>query len=62
MRALIILSLLAVYLIWGSTYLGIRIALESWPPFLMSARRFLAAGGVVYAFLRWRGGAASAFC
>ncbi len=58
MRALIILSLLAVYLIWGSTYLGIRIALESWPPFLMSALRFLAAGVVMYAFLRWRGVAA----
>ena len=40
MRTLIVLSLLAVYLIWGSTYLGIRIALESWPPVLMSALRF----------------------
>lgn len=58
MRALIILSLLAVYLIWGSTYLGIRIALESWPPFLMSALRFLVAGAAMYAFLRWRGVAA----
>ena len=58
MRALIVLSLLAVYLIWGSTYLGIRIALESWPPFLMSALRFLVAGAALYAFLRWRGVAA----
>ena len=58
MRALIVLSLLAVYLIWGSTYLGIRIALESWPPFLMSALRFLVAGAAMYAFLRWRGMAA----
>lgn len=58
MRALIVLSLLAVYLIWGSTYLGIRIALESWPPFLMSALRFLIAGAAMYAFLRWRGVAA----
>ena len=58
MRTLIVFSLLAVYLIWGSTYLGIRIALESWPPFLMSALRFLAAGVVMYAFLRWRGVAA----
>ena len=58
MRTLIVLSLLAVYLIWGSTYLGIRIALESWPPFLMSALRFLVAGVVMYAFLRWRGVAA----
>lgn len=58
MRTLIVLSLLAVYLIWGSTYLGIRIALESWPPFLMSALRFLAAGVAMYGFLRWRGVAA----
>ena len=58
LRTLIVLSLLAVYLIWGSTYLGIRIALESWPPFLMSALRFLAAGVAMYAFLRWRGVAA----
>jgi len=58
LRALIVLSLLAVYLIWGSTYLGIRIALESWPPFLMSALRFLVAGAAMYAFLRWRGMAA----
>lgn len=58
MRTLVILSLLAVYLIWGSTYLGIRIALESWPPFLMSALRFLVAGAAMYAFLRWRGVAA----
>ena len=58
LRTLVVLSLLAVYLIWGSTYLGIRIALESWPPFLMSALRFLVAGVVMYAFLRWRGVAA----
>lgn len=54
----IALSLLALYLIWGSTYLAIRIALESWPPFLMAAVRFLVAGGLLYGFLRWRGSAA----
>jgi drug/metabolite transporter (DMT)-like permease len=58
LRALIVVSLLAVYLIWGSTYLGIRIALESWPPFLMSALRFLVAGVAMYGYLRWRGVAA----
>ncbi|WP_440222228.1 drug/metabolite exporter YedA [Dokdonella sp. MW10] len=57
-RLLVPLSLLALYLIWGSTYLAIRIALESWPPFLMAALRFLVAGAVLYAFLRWRGMAA----
>ena len=49
-------ALLAVYLIWGSTYLGIRFALEGgWPPLLMAGARFLAAGSLFYAFLRWRG-------
>ena len=52
-------ALLAVYLIWGSTYLGIRFALEGgWPPLLMAGTRFLVAGAAFYAFLRWRGVAA----
>lgn len=40
----IIMALLAVYLIWGSTYLGMFIALESFPPFILSAIRFWIAG------------------
>ncbi len=52
---LIPLALLSLYLVWGSTYLAIRIALESWPPFLMAAIRFAIAGGLMYAWLRWRG-------
>ena len=52
------LALAAVYLIWGSTYLGIRIGLEGYPPFLMGGLRFLVAGSLFYAFLRWRGHAA----
>jgi drug/metabolite transporter (DMT)-like permease len=55
---LIALALLAVYLIWGSTYLGIRVALEGFPPFLMAGMRFIIAGGVLYAGLRARGAAA----
>ena len=51
----IVLALLAVYLIWGSTYLGIRIALESFPPFLLAGTRFLLAGSVLYLGLRARG-------
>ncbi len=51
----VILALLAVYIIWGSTYLGIRIAIESFPPFLMAAIRFLVAGSGLYIFLRARG-------
>ena len=53
------LALAAVYVIWGSTYLGIRFALEGgFPPFLLGGIRFLIAGGLMYAFLRWRGVAA----
>ena len=51
----VFLALASVYLIWGSTYLGIRIALEGYPPFLMGGLRFVAAGGLLYGFLRWRG-------
>ena len=50
------LALAAVYLIWGSTYLGIRFALEGgFPPFLLGGIRFSIAGALMYAFLRWRG-------
>ncbi len=45
----------AVYLIWGSTYLGIRLAIETIPPFLMAGARFVVAGGVLYAIMRRRG-------
>ncbi|HWO43268.1 MAG TPA: EamA family transporter, partial [Candidatus Eisenbacteria bacterium] len=38
-------ALAAVYLIWGSTYLAIRYAVETTPPFLMAACRFLVSGG-----------------
>jgi drug/metabolite transporter (DMT)-like permease len=54
-RWLIPLALLAVYAIWGSTYLGIRIALTGFPPFLLAATRFAAAGITMYAWLRLRG-------
>ncbi|MCQ4166534.1 drug/metabolite exporter YedA [Tahibacter harae] len=56
-RLLVPLALIALYLVWGSTYLAIRIGLESYPPFSMAALRFLAAGAGLYAFLRWRGAA-----
>jgi drug/metabolite transporter (DMT)-like permease len=52
---LVVLSLLAVYVVWGSTYLAIRVALEGFPPFLMASVRFLLAGGVLYLVLRLRG-------
>ncbi len=48
-------SLLAVYLLWGSTYLAIRVALETIPPFTIGALRFLVAVGGLYLVLRLRG-------
>ncbi|WP_256646128.1 drug/metabolite exporter YedA [Thermomonas paludicola] len=57
--ASVALALAALYLIWGSTYLAIRFALEGgFPPFLLGGIRFLVAGGLLYAVLRWRGVAA----
>src|SRR5258708_27169773 len=51
----IALAMLSLYFIWGSTYLGIRIAIESIPPLLMIGVRFLVAGGILYLVLRVRG-------
>lgn len=52
----IALALMAVYLVWGSTYLAIRFALEGgYPPLLMAGMRFIVAGGLMYAALRLRG-------
>jgi drug/metabolite transporter (DMT)-like permease len=48
-------ALVAVYVIWGSTYLVMRIALETIPPFLMGGSRFLIAGALLFAFLWLRG-------
>ena len=45
----------AVYLIWGSTYLAIRFTVESAPPFLSAAARFLLSGGLLYAWSRFAG-------
>lgn len=49
------LALASVYVLWGSTYLGIRFALHSYPPFLLGAARMFLAGVIMYAVLRWRG-------
>src|SRR5213083_1908758 len=45
------LAWIAVCLIWGTTYLGIRIALETIPPFLMAAFRWIVAGSLISAIL-----------
>jgi drug/metabolite transporter (DMT)-like permease len=51
------LAMATIYLVWGSTYLGIAIAIESLPPFLMAAIRFAIAGGLLLAWeaIRTRG-------
>ncbi|MCA9732901.1 MAG: EamA family transporter [Deferribacteres bacterium] len=55
MKIKLILAFAAVYIIWGSTYLAIRFAIETLPPFLMAGIRFLVAGGGLYFVMRWRG-------
>ncbi len=47
-------ALLIVYLVWGSTYLVIRIGLEAWPPALMGAVRFTSAGGLLLLWGKFR--------
>lgn len=54
-RLSVALALGTVYLVWGSTYLAIHFAVQTLPPFLMAAARFLVAGGLLYAWARLRG-------
>jgi drug/metabolite transporter (DMT)-like permease len=48
-RSVVIIAFAALYLIWGSTYLGIRFSIETIPPFLMAGARFVLAGMIMYA-------------
>jgi drug/metabolite transporter (DMT)-like permease len=48
---MVVVALLSVYIVWGSTYLGIKIAIETFPPFLMAGIRFLIAGALLYGFV-----------
>ena len=52
---LLLLCLAATWLVWGSTYLAIKFALVSFPPFFQMGTRFLFAGAVLMAWMRWRG-------
>ncbi|WP_437500444.1 drug/metabolite exporter YedA [Sorangium sp. So ce1099] len=52
---LVLLSLAALYLVWGSTYLAVSVALETLPPFLLAGVRFVTAGALLYGVLRLRG-------
>jgi drug/metabolite transporter (DMT)-like permease len=56
-RGQIALGFAAVYILWGSTYLGIRFAVASMPPLLMAGSRHLLAGLLLYAIMRMRGAA-----
>lgn len=55
LRVRIWLAMMAVYIAWGSTYLAIRFAVETIPPFLMAAARFLIAGIILYLWQRLSG-------
>ncbi len=52
---MVLLCLAATWVIWGSTYLAIRFALRGLPPFFQMGSRFVVAGGLVLAWMRWRG-------
>ena len=57
MRARLLAAFAAVYLVWGSTYLAIRFAVETLPPLLMAGARFVIAGGVLLLWARLQQGA-----
>ncbi len=54
-RGKLIAAFAAIYIIWGSTYTAIRLAIDTLPPLLMSGTRFVVAGALLYGILRWRG-------
>ena len=55
MRARLIAAFAAVYIVWGSTYLAIRFAVETLPPLLMAGARFVISGAILLLFSRLRG-------
>jgi len=55
-RSALIAGFAAIYLIWGSTYLGIRVVVETIPPFLMASARFFVAGGLIAACIAFTRG------
>ena len=52
---LLVGAFLALYLIWGSTYLVIKLGVQAWPPMLLAGLRFVIAGALMFGWLRWRG-------
>lgn len=55
MKTKLWIALLALYIVWGSTYLAIRFAVETIPPFLHASMRFLVSGAILYAWRRMAG-------
>jgi drug/metabolite transporter (DMT)-like permease len=51
---LLLIAFAAVYIVWGSTYLAIRIGIESFPPLILAGLRHLAAGLILYPLIRWK--------
>ena len=54
-RIRVILAFFAVYVLWGTTFLAIRIAVEELPPLFAAGARFLIAGVALFVFVRFRG-------
>src|ERR1700686_255322 len=53
---LVIVAFGLVYVVWGSTYLAIRVGIESFPPLLLAGSRHLLTGLILYPLLRWKTG------
>lgn len=51
----IIAAFAGIYFIWGTTFLAIALAIKTVPPFISGGARFVIAGALMYAWLRWRG-------
>jgi drug/metabolite transporter (DMT)-like permease len=53
---LVLVAFALVYVVWGSTYLAIRVGIESFPPLLLAGTRHLLTGLILYPILRWKTG------
>jgi drug/metabolite transporter (DMT)-like permease len=51
----VVLAFFAIYVLWGATFLAVRVAVLEVPPFLMAGLRFFVAGSLLYGFMRLRG-------
>ncbi|MGH7618265.1 MAG: EamA family transporter [Gemmatimonadaceae bacterium] len=54
-RSRVVAAFIAVYIVWGSTYLAIRYAVATMPPFFMAGARFVVSGVMLYVWARRRG-------